>query len=218
MFNIKCTLFMCMGWTGLSRGVRRLTSVHCFSALFSWQNMPYFSGIDCYLCCNFASLCVLRSQGANVLGMTCHKSCVRLFEGVFWLKDLLFSRSWSVTGVKMNKQPSKESLRDRVKGIFGLGTPRPHSKQTENKPSEFIITLDILMVRDAPTEHFCTSLWPCVSHIISLIPSFRSSLRTVASTTGSKSSTRCATSPNPRSSRRWEHRGAAVCFWAYMCR
>lgn len=53
----------------------------------------------------------------------------------------------------MNKQPSKESLRDRVKGIFGLGTPRPHSKQTENKPSEFIITLDILMVRDAPTEH-----------------------------------------------------------------
>ncbi|XP_048051927.1 tuberin isoform X3 [Megalobrama amblycephala] len=45
----------------------------------------------------------------------------------------------------MNKQPSKESLRDRVKGIFGLGTPRPHSKQTENKPSEFIITLDILM-------------------------------------------------------------------------
>ncbi|KAI2668108.1 Tuberin [Labeo rohita] len=45
----------------------------------------------------------------------------------------------------MNKQPSKESLRDRVKGIFGLGPPRPHSKQTESKPSEFIITLDILM-------------------------------------------------------------------------
>uniref|UniRef100_A0A9J8A793 Tuberin n=1 Tax=Cyprinus carpio carpio TaxID=630221 RepID=A0A9J8A793_CYPCA len=45
----------------------------------------------------------------------------------------------------MNKQPSKESLRDRVKGIFGLGSTRPHSKQTESKPSEFIITLDILM-------------------------------------------------------------------------
>uniref|UniRef100_A0A8C2KZ71 Tuberin n=1 Tax=Cyprinus carpio TaxID=7962 RepID=A0A8C2KZ71_CYPCA len=45
----------------------------------------------------------------------------------------------------MNKQPSKESLRDRVKGIFGLGPTRPHSKQTESKPSEFIITLDILM-------------------------------------------------------------------------
>ncbi|KTG36530.1 hypothetical protein cypCar_00044086, partial [Cyprinus carpio] len=36
-------------------------------------------------------------------------------------------------------------LRDRVKGIFGLGSTRPHSKQTESKPSEFIITLDILM-------------------------------------------------------------------------
>lgn len=45
----------------------------------------------------------------------------------------------------MNKQPSKESLRDRVKGIFGLGPTRPHSKQTESKPSEYIITLDILM-------------------------------------------------------------------------
>uniref|UniRef100_A0A673G8A5 Tuberin n=1 Tax=Sinocyclocheilus rhinocerous TaxID=307959 RepID=A0A673G8A5_9TELE len=41
----------------------------------------------------------------------------------------------------MNKQPSKESLRDRVKGMFGLGPTRPHSKQTE----KFIITLDILM-------------------------------------------------------------------------
>uniref|UniRef100_A0A8C2KZC4 Tuberin n=1 Tax=Cyprinus carpio TaxID=7962 RepID=A0A8C2KZC4_CYPCA len=50
----------------------------------------------------------------------------------------------------MNKQPSKESLRDRVKGIFGLGPTRPHSKQTESKPSEFIITLDILMVRNTP--------------------------------------------------------------------
>uniref|UniRef100_A0A8C7L9G7 Tuberin n=1 Tax=Oncorhynchus kisutch TaxID=8019 RepID=A0A8C7L9G7_ONCKI len=46
----------------------------------------------------------------------------------------------------MNKQPSKESLKDKVKGIFGLGSPRPPSKQTESKPSEFIITLDILKV------------------------------------------------------------------------
>ncbi|XP_051559030.1 tuberin-like isoform X1 [Myxocyprinus asiaticus] len=44
----------------------------------------------------------------------------------------------------MNKQPSKESLRDKVKGIFGLNPTRPHSKQTESKPSEFIITRDIL--------------------------------------------------------------------------
>lgn len=46
----------------------------------------------------------------------------------------------------MNKQPSKESLKDKVKGIFGIGTPRPPSKQNESKPSEFIITLDILKV------------------------------------------------------------------------
>ncbi|XP_052462248.1 tuberin isoform X3 [Carassius gibelio] len=45
----------------------------------------------------------------------------------------------------MNKQPSKESLRDHFKRIFGLGQTRSHSKQTESKASEFIITLDILM-------------------------------------------------------------------------
>uniref|UniRef100_A0A671THA8 Tuberin n=1 Tax=Sparus aurata TaxID=8175 RepID=A0A671THA8_SPAAU len=44
----------------------------------------------------------------------------------------------------MNKQPSKESLKDKVKGIFGLGPPRPPSKQSETKPSEFIITTDII--------------------------------------------------------------------------
>ncbi|XP_029014950.1 tuberin isoform X1 [Betta splendens] len=44
----------------------------------------------------------------------------------------------------MNKQPSKESLKDKVKGIFGLVTSRPLSKQSENKPSEFIITNDII--------------------------------------------------------------------------
>lgn len=46
----------------------------------------------------------------------------------------------------MNKQPSKESLKDKVKGIFGLGPPRPPSKQTDTKPSEFIITTDIIKV------------------------------------------------------------------------
>ncbi|XP_054636297.1 tuberin isoform X2 [Dunckerocampus dactyliophorus] len=44
----------------------------------------------------------------------------------------------------MNKQPSKESLKDKVKGIFGLGPPRPPSKQSDHKPSEFIITADII--------------------------------------------------------------------------
>ncbi|XP_068448418.1 tuberin isoform X1 [Clinocottus analis] len=44
----------------------------------------------------------------------------------------------------MNKQPSKESLKDKVKGIFGLGPPRPPSKQSDARPSEFIITTDII--------------------------------------------------------------------------
>ncbi|XP_051940785.1 tuberin isoform X2 [Hippocampus zosterae] len=44
----------------------------------------------------------------------------------------------------MNKQPSKESLKDKVKGIFGLGPPRPPSKQSDHKPSEFIITTEII--------------------------------------------------------------------------
>ncbi len=79
-----------------------------------------------------------------------------------------FSHSGSLAGVKMNKQPSKESLKDRVKGIFGLGPPRPHSKQTESKLSEFIITLDILMVRNTPIiiHTIYTSPRPCVSHNI----------------------------------------------------
>ncbi|XP_043096895.1 tuberin isoform X3 [Puntigrus tetrazona] len=55
----------------------------------------------------------------------------------------------------MNKQPSKESLRDRFKGMFGLGPTRPHSKQTESKPSEFIITTDILteLTPEYPLQH-----------------------------------------------------------------
>ncbi|KAM8878322.1 tuberin isoform 2-T2 [Spinachia spinachia] len=44
----------------------------------------------------------------------------------------------------MNKNQSKESLKDKVKGIFGLGPPRPPSKQSDTRPSEFIITTDII--------------------------------------------------------------------------
>ncbi|CAL9700618.1 unnamed protein product [Knipowitschia caucasica] len=44
----------------------------------------------------------------------------------------------------MNKQPSKESLKEKVKGILGLGQTRQPSKQSESKPSEFIITSDII--------------------------------------------------------------------------
>uniref|UniRef100_A0A665U9V9 Tuberin n=1 Tax=Echeneis naucrates TaxID=173247 RepID=A0A665U9V9_ECHNA len=53
----------------------------------------------------------------------------------------------------MNKQPSKETLRDKVKGIFGLGTPRPPSKQSDTKPSEFIITTDI--IKCPIMKHLC---------------------------------------------------------------
>ncbi|XP_030585027.1 tuberin isoform X5 [Archocentrus centrarchus] len=44
----------------------------------------------------------------------------------------------------MSKQPSKESLKDKVKGIFGLGPQRPPNKQSDTKPSELIITADII--------------------------------------------------------------------------
>uniref|UniRef100_A0A8C9YUT8 Uncharacterized protein n=1 Tax=Sander lucioperca TaxID=283035 RepID=A0A8C9YUT8_SANLU len=44
----------------------------------------------------------------------------------------------------MNKQPSKESLKGKVEEIFGLGHPQPPSKQSETRPSEFIITTDII--------------------------------------------------------------------------
>lgn len=55
----------------------------------------------------------------------------------------------------MNKQSSKESLRDKVKGIFGLGPPRPPSKQSDSKSSELIITSDIIKVRRAKQK-------PCI--------------------------------------------------------
>uniref|UniRef100_A0A669BQ11 Tuberin n=1 Tax=Oreochromis niloticus TaxID=8128 RepID=A0A669BQ11_ORENI len=56
---------------------------------------------------------------------------------------LIESETW-LLGWAMNKQPSKESLKDKVKGIFGLGTQRPPNKQSDTKPSEFIITADII--------------------------------------------------------------------------
>ncbi|XP_013884014.1 tuberin [Austrofundulus limnaeus] len=44
----------------------------------------------------------------------------------------------------MNKQQSKETLKDKVKGIFGLGTPRPQIKSCDPKLPEFIITAEII--------------------------------------------------------------------------
>lgn len=54
----------------------------------------------------------------------------------------------------MNKQSSKESLKDKVKGIFGLGTSRPPNKQSDSRSSEFIITSDIIKVCREKT-HTC---------------------------------------------------------------
>lgn len=46
----------------------------------------------------------------------------------------------------MNKQQSKETLKEKVKGIFGLGTQRQQTKQCDSKLPEFIITADIIKV------------------------------------------------------------------------
>ncbi|XP_028310961.1 tuberin-like isoform X2 [Gouania willdenowi] len=43
----------------------------------------------------------------------------------------------------MNKQQN-DSFKDKVKGIFRIGTTRPLNKQSETKPSEVIITADII--------------------------------------------------------------------------
>uniref|UniRef100_A0A3Q1CEM9 Tuberin n=1 Tax=Amphiprion ocellaris TaxID=80972 RepID=A0A3Q1CEM9_AMPOC len=42
------------------------------------------------------------------------------------------------------KRKDCQILKDKVKGIFGLGPPRPPSKQSDAKPSELIITTDII--------------------------------------------------------------------------
>lgn len=63
----------------------------------------------------------------------------------------------------MNKQSSKESLRDKVKGIFGLGPPRPPNKQSDSRSSEFIITSDIIKVCSEKTHtHKHTNVMFCV--------------------------------------------------------
>ncbi|XP_035853729.1 arginase-2, mitochondrial-like [Sander lucioperca] len=56
-------------------------------------------------------------------------------------------------GWAMNKQPSKESLKGKVEEIFGLGHPQPPSKQSETRPSEFIITTDIIKEHNWTAEY-----------------------------------------------------------------
>ncbi|XP_041134002.1 tuberin-like isoform X2 [Polyodon spathula] len=45
---------------------------------------------------------------------------------------------------QQQQQQSKESLTDKMKGLFGLRQPRISTRQAESRPSEFIITVDTL--------------------------------------------------------------------------
>ncbi|XP_061686643.1 tuberin isoform X1 [Syngnathoides biaculeatus] len=66
----------------------------------------------------------------------------------------------------MNKQPSKESLKDKVNRIFGLGPPRPPSKQSDHKQSEFIITADI--IKELHSECGLNNRLRTINHICEL--------------------------------------------------
>ncbi|XP_060755118.1 tuberin isoform X2 [Neoarius graeffei] len=68
----------------------------------------------------------------------------------------------------MNKQPSKESLKDKLKGVFGL-TPRIATKQPESKPSEFIITYDIL--KELAPEYGLSNRIRVINHVCDLAKS-----------------------------------------------
>lgn len=57
-------------------------------------------------------------------------------------------------------------MRDKFKGIFGLGPTRPHHKQADNKPSEYIITLDILM--ELTSEYSLNHRIRMVNHVCEL--------------------------------------------------
>ncbi|TNN26173.1 Tuberin [Liparis tanakae] len=52
----------------------------------------------------------------------------------------------SVARVRAERPPSdpEEALQPVESPVFGLGPPRPPSKQSETRPSEFIITTDII--------------------------------------------------------------------------
>lgn len=108
----------------------------------------------------------------------------------------------------MNKQPSKESLKDKVKGIFGLGTPRPQSKQSDAKPSEFIITTDIIKVRRKDWPIHTNSTTHFFPHRVLHFDSssfffFRSSTRTVVWATGFVCWTTYVSLPKQRSLKTW---------------
>ncbi|XP_053085916.1 tuberin isoform X3 [Pangasianodon hypophthalmus] len=68
----------------------------------------------------------------------------------------------------MNKQPSKESLKDKLKGVFGL-TSRIPTKQTESKTSEFIITYDVL--KELAPESGLSNRIRAINHVCDLAKS-----------------------------------------------
>uniref|UniRef100_A0A4W4GN09 Tuberin n=1 Tax=Electrophorus electricus TaxID=8005 RepID=A0A4W4GN09_ELEEL len=69
----------------------------------------------------------------------------------------------------MSKQQNKESLKDKLKVVFGLGQPRLPSKQTESKPSEFIITYEIL--RELAPECGLSNRIKVINHVCDLAKS-----------------------------------------------
>ncbi|MBN3282001.1 TSC2 protein, partial [Polyodon spathula] len=69
----------------------------------------------------------------------------------------------------MNKPQSKESLKDKVKGLFGMGQSRINTKQAESRPSEFIITLDIL--KDLNSECALHNRIRVINHVCELAKS-----------------------------------------------
>ncbi|TSK18061.1 Tuberin [Bagarius yarrelli] len=65
----------------------------------------------------------------------------------------------------MNKQPNKETLKDKLRGVFGFGQRIP-TKQTESTPSEFIITHDIL--RELAPECGLSNRIRVINHVCDL--------------------------------------------------
>lgn len=84
---------------------------------------------------------------------------------VVWSSKCALLFQAAVSPVAMNKQQNKESLKDKVKGILGLGTPRPQIKSCDPKLPEFIITSEIIKVKfcfhsvgHCPFTHLCSDI------------------------------------------------------------
>ncbi|KAM8842478.1 tuberin isoform 1-T2 [Synchiropus picturatus] len=66
----------------------------------------------------------------------------------------------------MNKPPSKETLKDKVKGILGLGSSRPPTKPTDPRFSECIITAEI--IRELQPDFALSNRVRAMNHVCQL--------------------------------------------------